>query len=194
VLSCHSERGRTPPTIRGCVLLAGLVLALQCHAAGESAVRSVNVAYDGMTYVCDVLMHAPVPAAVAWEVLTDFEHMAQWVPNVRASRVLKRERNSVTVEQHGLARYGALGFPYTSRRRIEMVEPLTVRSIQVEGSMRRFDSLMTLEPDEKGTRLTYHLEMVPGLVARAVLSRSFLEHELAEQFGAIVGEMVRRAR
>lgn len=194
MLSCHLQRGMWTPGNRGRLLIAALMLTLQGHAAGESPVCSVNVAYDGKVYVCDALMLAPVPTAVAWEVLTDFEHMAQWVPNVRDSRVLKRENNLATVEQHGLARFGALGFPYTTTRRIEMSWPVAVRSTQIEGSLRRFESLMTLEADEKGTRLTYHLEMVPGFVAGAVLSRNFLEHELAEQFAAIIGEMTRRAR
>jgi hypothetical protein len=75
-----------------------------------------------------------------------------------------------------------------------MDRPLTVRSTQIEGSLRRFASLMTIEPEGNFTRLTYHLEMVPGILAGAVVSESFLEHEIAEQFGAIIGEMTRRGR
>jgi hypothetical protein len=53
---------------------------------------------------------------------------------------------------------------------------------------------MTLTPDGNGTQLQYHLEMVPTGLAAAVLSEDFLQHELTEQFTAIIGEMVRRNR
>jgi carbon monoxide dehydrogenase subunit G len=175
------------------LLLATIMLSLASHAAGESPVRSVSVSFTGETYVCDAVMFAPVPQVVAWDVLTDFEHMAEWVPNVRTSRVLKREDDSATIEQRGVAKFGVASFPYVIERRIEMNKPVVIRSTQIRGSLRRVESLMTLEPEGKGTRLTYHLEVVPSLLAGAVMSRGFLEHEVAEQFGAIVSEMTRRA-
>jgi hypothetical protein len=53
---------------------------------------------------------------------------------------------------------------------------------------------MQLEPEGQGVRLNYHLVVVPGLLAGAALSKTFMEHELVEHFTAIVGEMRRRAR
>ncbi len=178
----------------GRLLLVLALLSPASQAAVESPVRSISVTSVGAVYVCDAVMFAPVPPAVAWEVLIDFEHMAEWVPNVRTSRVLKRESDSATIEQRGTARFGVANFAYTTERRIEMNKPVAIRSTQIKGSLRRVESLMTLEPDGKGTGLNYHLEVVPGLLARAVMSRSFLEHEIAEQFGAIVAEMTRRAQ
>jgi carbon monoxide dehydrogenase subunit G len=178
----------------GRLLIVLTLLSLAGRAAGESPVRSISVTAAGATYVCDAVMFAPVPPAVAWEVLTDFEHMAEWVPNVRTSRVLKRESDTATIEQRGAAKFGVASFAYATERRIEMDKPVVIRSTQIKGSLRRVESLMTLEPDGKGTRLTYHLEVVPGLLAGAVMSKGFLEHEIAEQFGAIVGEMTRRAQ
>ena len=60
--------------------------------------------------------------------------------------------------------------------------------------MRRPESLMTLAPDGNGTRLVYHVEMVPDGLAATVMSKEFLEHELRDQFSAIIAEMVRRSR
>jgi ribosome-associated toxin RatA of RatAB toxin-antitoxin module len=126
-------------------------------------------------------------------VLTDFDHMAQWVPNVAESKVLKRDDNSVTIEQHGVAKYGALSFPYTTERKIEMKPMGSIDSLQTKGSLRRVASTLQLQPEGKGTRLTYHLELEPSLLASALLSKDFLQHEVGEQFTAIIAEMVRRA-
>jgi len=174
--------------------MTALMLAGSGHAATETAIRSVDISQPADAYVADVVMFVPVAPDISWQVLTDFEHMADWVPNVRESKVISREPNAVTIEQHGVARFGLASFPYVSVRRLESDPPRTIRSTQIKGNMRRLESLMTLTPDGDGTKLVYHFEMVPGALAATVMSKEFLEHELREQFGAIIGEMVRRSR
>jgi hypothetical protein len=82
--------------------MAAFLLADSAHAATETAIRSIDIAHDSDAYVANVVMFAPVATDVAWQVLTDFDHMAEWVPNVRESKVIAREPNAVTIEQHGV--------------------------------------------------------------------------------------------
>jgi carbon monoxide dehydrogenase subunit G len=173
--------------------LAALALAGTVGAA-ESPIRSIDIAQDSDRYIANVVMFAPVPINVAWDVLVDFDHMARWVPNVRESKATATEGNTVTVEQRGVAKFGIASFPYVSVRQMQLDPQKTVRATQVKGSMRSLESLMTVAADGGGTRLTYHLEMVPSGLAATVLSKEFLQHELTEQFTAIVEEMVRRNR
>lgn len=175
-------------------LVVAILMFAGTATAADSPIRTIDVTYDGEAYVLNAIIFAPVAPAVAWDVLTDFDHMAQWVPNVAESKVMKREDTSVTIEQHGVAKYGALSFPYTTERKVELKPQDAIKSNQLRGSLRRVESMMLLEPEGKGTRLTYHLEIVPSFLAATVMSKSFLEHEAGEQFGAIVGEMIRRAQ
>jgi Polyketide cyclase / dehydrase and lipid transport len=142
--------------------MAAFLLADRGHAATETAIRSIDIAQDSDAYVANVVMFAPVATDVAWQVLTDFDHMAKWVPNVRESKVIAREANAVTIEQDGVAKFGILSFSYVSVRHIEPDPLRTIRSTQIKGNMRRLESLMTLAPDGNGTKLVYHLEMVSG--------------------------------
>jgi len=183
----------TSPNRWGWLLAATLVLAGNASSATDSPIRNIDDTYDGDTYVVNAVMFAPVAQSVAWEVLTDFDHMAQWVPNVSESKVLKRDDNSVTIEQRGVAKYGAVNFPYVTERKIELKPPGTIMSLQTKGSLRRVASTLLLATEGKGTRLTYHLEIEPSLLASALLSKEFLQHEVGEQFTAIIGEMARRA-
>lgn|SRR5579864_2680519 len=171
-----------------------LMFISSVSVAADSPIRSIDVTYDDGAYVVSAVMFAPVTQAVAWDVLTDFDHMAQWVPNVAESKVLKRDDTSVTIEQHGVAKYGAASFPYTTERKIELNPQDSIKTKQLRGSMRRVESTMTLVSDGKGTSLNYRLEIVPSLLTAAVLTKSFLEHEVGEQFTAIIAEMVRRAQ
>jgi hypothetical protein len=59
--------------------------------------------------------------------------------------------------------------------------------------MRRREALTTVTPADGGTRLRDQVDVVPGARCPAALTERFREHEIEEQFGAIVKEMVRRA-
>ena len=181
-----------------------LLAALSCVAAHAFAqekpnekpnpVRSVEITQSDAGYVANIVMEAPVPPKIAWDVLTDFGNMEKWVPNVKESRIVTNEGNVLTIEQKGTAKFGLASFPYTSVRKMELNPQNTILATQVSGSMRKLVSLMRVTADGPGTRLDYRLEIVPGIVASTVMSKDFLKGELTEQFTAIVGEMVRRAK
>jgi hypothetical protein len=184
------------PAWNGCgrLLLALLMLVGAASAAAvDSPIRTIEVTHEGETYVVNSVMFAPVGQSVAWDVLTDFDKLAGWVPNVAQSKATKREENTVFVEQRGVAKFGAASFPYVTERKIDLTPQTAIKTTQLKGSLRRVESSILLEPDGKGTRIKYHLEVVPSVLASTVMSRQFLEHEVTEQFTAIVGEMVRRA-
>jgi hypothetical protein len=176
------------------VLVVALAFAGNGAMAADSPVRKLDVAYEGDAYIVNAVFFAAAPPKVAWDVLTDFDKLQGWVPNVAESKVLKREDSVVTVQQRGVAKYGAASFPYVTERRIELRPPSEIKTAQVKGNMKRVESSILLEADGNGTRIVYHLEMVPSLLAGAVMSKNFVEHEVGDQFTAIVGEMTRRVQ
>lgn len=189
-----SRPKRQLATSRISAWVAILMFISSVSIAADSPIRSIDVTYADGVYVVSAVMFAPVTRAVAWDVLTDFDHMAQWVPNVAESKVLNRDDTSVTIEQRGVAKYGAASFPYTTERKIELNPPDSIKTKQLRGSMRRVESTMILASDAKGTSINYRLEIVPSLLTAAVLTKSFLQQEIGEQFTAIIAEMVRRAQ
>ena len=187
-----SMQGFVQACLRTCLLVGCCGWA--ASAAAQSPVRSVDVAYDGNTYVVTAHMFAPASQSIAWDVLTDFANMAAWVPNVRHSSILKKAGNQLTIEQSGTVKFGLLSFSYTSVREIVLTPQTTIQSTQTKGEMKRQQSLMELIPEANGTRLQYRLELEPSGLASAVISQDRLKHDIDEQFTAIVGEMVRRKK
>ncbi|MFO1413972.1 MAG: SRPBCC family protein [Burkholderiales bacterium] len=181
---------------RACAFLLAAVLAGGVHAQAKEAspIRSFDITQTEDTYVATIGMFAPASLAVTWSVLTDFDNMSKWVPNVKESSIKAKDGNTLTVEQKGTARFGLLSFPYTSVRRMDLDPEKSILSTQVQGSMKKVVSLMKLTPDANGTRLDYRIEIVPSGLAASVLSKDFLKNELTEQFTAIVGEIRRRAK
>ena len=154
---------------------------------------AIDVKRSGDAFEVDATLFAPVPLDVAWDVLTDFENMEKFVPNVSASRIVATDGNRLTIEQKGRARFGPLSFAFDSQRRVELTPRTQIRSTQLKGNMRRMESVTTFSPADGGTRLRYQVDVVPGALFPAALTERFMEHEIEEQFGAIVAEMVRRA-
>lgn len=186
-------RARLLSTLRAAALAAALAAAAPVVAAADDAVAAeVRVSQQGRTFVIDATFDAPVPPALAWEVLTDFEGMDAFVPNLLDSRIVARDGPRLTIVQHGVARFGPLSTRFASERVVTLAPPTSIRSVQTRGTMERLESLTTFAPVPSGTRLAYHVEVVPGALYPDALTRRFLSHEVREQFEAIVREMRRR--
>ncbi len=83
-------------------LLGGVVPVL---AAVDT---QIDVSRSGELYVVDAVMVVPFSPREAWDVLTDFDAMASFVPNLEVSRVTSRSGDRLQVEQRGVARWGPL--------------------------------------------------------------------------------------
>lgn len=172
------------------LMLLGLIATAPAYAARARV--NVEIRRDGDTFRIDATLFAPVPVELAWEVLTDFEHMSQFVPNVRDSRIVSREGPRLTIVQHGLARFGPLDFAFESQRVVELSPRTQIVSRQVRGNMRRLESVTRFTAADGGTKLDYHVDVEPGAWFPGALTERFLVHEIQEQFEMIVEEMLRR--
>jgi len=175
-------------------ILPALLLALACHAGGEPAVvpADVQVQRQGSHFSIDVVMHASVPPPLAFEVLTDFDHMARFVPNLQDSRVLERRGLTWRVAQKGAAHWGLITLPFESVRELQLDPPREIRAHALSGSTSAMDSLMQLEPEPGGTRLHYHAEVEPGGWFPPGIGPALVQHETSEQFSAMLREMQAR--
>jgi carbon monoxide dehydrogenase subunit G len=161
-------------------------------AAPSVADADVQVERDGAVFRLDVVMHAPVPQALAYAVLIDFDRMASFIPNLKTSQVLSRQGSLWTVRQTGTARWGLLALDFESVRELVLEPPQSLRARAIGGSFRRMDSRMLLTPEPGGTRLHYHAEGEPGDWFPPLIGPALIRHETAEQFTAMLQEMVRR--
>src|SRR5256886_12403448 len=73
----------------------GLVRA----AAAEAIEIRIERQGDFITVNASALMQ--VDARIAWEVLSDYDNLAQFIPDMKTSRIVSREGNRALVEQKG---------------------------------------------------------------------------------------------
>lgn len=175
--------------------LAALLGPVQFAGAEELPAvpdNAVSVQHSGASFTVDVTLFTPVPPALAWAVLTDFDHMASFVPNLSSSQVLERSDTLLKVEQKGVARYGFFSANLESVREIRLSPQHEIRAHNVSGNVKSLDSVMQLHADGSGTRLHYHAVAVPGFWFPPLIGPSLVRHETAEQFSAMLREMLRR--
>lgn len=165
-------------------------VAVETPALTEPAIE-VN-RQDGAV-VLDIRYRVPVSSREAWAVLTDFENMPGFVPNLESSKVLRRSGSTLDVEQKGSIQVGMLPIHYESTRRIEIVPYRSIRSRTLSGDT-RLESVMALTPAGKDTLLSYHATAVSNLPLPDSLLESYVSSMLESQFKALGGEMLRRAQ
>lgn len=177
------------------VVAAALLQPQGVMAAEGSPVvadSDVRVGRSGASFSVDLVMHAPVPPPQAWAVLTDFEHMADFIPNLKSSQVVERKEMALQVSQKGVARYGIFSADFESLREIRLTPQHEIRAHGLGGNVRRMESVMQLEAETGGTRLQYHAEVQPDFWFPPLIGPALVQRQTAEQFSAMIQEMLRR--
>ena len=136
-----------------------------------------------------------VPAAAAWQVLTDYERLPTFIPGITRSSVRSRDGNRLTVEQAGEARFFIFSFPIEVRLEVLESPPYTVSSRALGGNLRRLDGRYELMPDSArgAVVLRYTGEIEPDFTLPPLIGLAAMRHMVEEQFTAMVAEIERRA-
>jgi carbon monoxide dehydrogenase subunit G len=153
---------------------------------------NVHTERDGDTLYVTVDMRVAVKPRRAWEVMTDFDRMAGFIPNLSSSKVVARNGNRLKVEQKGTYALGPWSFPFESIREVELSPYTKVSSHATSGSMKNMDSVTHFVADGQNTRVNYNATLVPSLSIPPLIGPSLINSEVREQFQGMRDEMVRR--
>ena len=175
-------------------------LALVMFAAGlpAGAVRAqpitVTVQKTGETIVVDVTAHVAATANHAWAVLTDYDHMAEFVSAVRESRIVSRKGNHLEVAQTGGVKRGFLDFSFSTLRSVELVPESEIRSGLIRGDFKSYEFTTRIAPGPASGSLTivHHGEYVPHAWVPPIVGPALIERETHKQYADLIAEMLRR--
>jgi len=170
--------------------LAQAPLRADPHAASDIV---VHVKKNGATIIVDVEMAVQAPPLAAWDVLTDYDHMAQFVTNVQASKITDRKGNTLVVAQKSGTAFGLLKFSFDNIREVELIPHSEVRSKLISGDMKASAfTTRILSDGGGGARVLNHGEFVPTMWVPPVIGTAFLEAETRRQFHELRNEIMRR--
>jgi ribosome-associated toxin RatA of RatAB toxin-antitoxin module len=141
-----------------------------------------------------------IPRSVeqVWQVLTDYEALANFIPNLAKSRLLEHPTGGIRLEQVGNQRL--LRFNFSARVVLDLEEkfPREINFNMVEGDLKAYSGSWRLEPyslfDQTATDLYYTVRVWPKrTMPVAILERRLcsdlrinllaIRHQVEELFG-----------
>jgi ribosome-associated toxin RatA of RatAB toxin-antitoxin module len=129
-----------------------------------------------------------------WAVLTDYDKLHRYIPNLTSSRQLWRRANRVGLEQVGSQQF--CGLRFTARVELELEEDPAqgeLRFAMRSGDFRRFEGFWRVDSDAVSTRLLYALTVQgkPGMPIGLIEQR--LQQDLASNLRGVQQEATQRA-
>ena len=129
-----------------------------------------------------------------WAVLTDYENLDRFIPNLASSRQLWRRSNRVAVEQVGTQQFCGLRFSARVKLELEEVtEQGRLNFRMLEGDFRCFEGAWVVGRDDTSSWLLYDLTVQgkPGMPIGLIEQR--LKDDLANNLRGVQKEAMRRA-
>ena len=141
-----------------------------------------------------VLLRLPLDPQWIWAVLTDYNNLNRYIPNLSSSRQLWRRGNRVGLEQVGSQQF--CGLRFSARVELELEEDPErgeLRFSMLSGDFRRFEGLWRVDCDAMSTRLLYSLTVQgkPGMPIGLIEQR--LQQDLASNLRGVQQEASQRA-
>lgn len=217
-----ATRGPTPqrssnsgwaPIVRFVTHSVVLLSLINVHASGAGQslpaqnVPTITVERDGDTFHVRARASLAVDPRIAWDTITDYENMRQFVPNIERSKVVARNGSRVIVEHIGQFPLFFFDIPVRVRLAVQQTpyERIVARSEpgEVDGApqtLRSFSGsydLTVVSVDRRaGVRLQYEsqfelAEALPPIVGD-LFGTAMVTKTVRAQFEALLREMTRR--
>ena len=133
---------------------------------GDLPLQDVEVKTDkaeGRQRQISARIQIPYPTDKIWQILTDYDHLADFVPNLTQSQRIEHPQGGIRIEQIGAESLMKLKF--CARVVLDMVEhfPDRIDFSMVEGDFKQFQGSWTLEAVANNTitDLGYHVLILP---------------------------------
>lgn len=115
-----------------------------------------------------------------WQVLTNYEALADFIPNLSQSRRLDCPNGGIRLEQIGSQRFLRLNFCARVVLDVEECFPKAINFHMVEGDFKEFTGSWNLQScsleEQNGTHLCYRLQILP----KAMMPVSIIERRLSQ--------------
>jgi len=177
------------------------IVSGRCGAANPSPVvdtaptREMRIERQGNQLRVHAQSDVEVDRATIWSTLSDYDHLAEFIPNMSSSRTISRNGPNVLVEQKGTAGLGPIRHGFTVTLAVTERLDESISLSELGGDFSRFDARYEIVPLTTGrSRVVYDATIVPLNLALSPVNDVVLRLTIASQFDALIHEMARRAR
>jgi carbon monoxide dehydrogenase subunit G len=164
------------------------VWSLPCPAQ-EVSIRTQR---DGEFVLVSASALMQVDPDVAWAVLSDYDHLARFIPDMESSRVVSRDGNRVRVEQKGEMGFFFYKEPVNILLDVHEEPPSRITARGIEGNIKGLETRYELHSSGAGIRLDYAGRFVPDFTIPPIIGMPLMNRLIERRFRAMVIEIQRR--
>ncbi|WP_311196587.1 SRPBCC family protein [Rugamonas fusca] len=126
--------------------------------------------------------------ATVWRILTDYERMVEFVPDLESCRVLARNGNEVIIEQFGTARFLFMSKSIHLIVRATEQPTTSIDIALISGDMKHYESHWELVPvpETGGTKVIYTGRLVPNFYVPGILGAKIIRHDIERMMAAVL--------
>ena len=138
-------------------------------------------------------LRTPLAIDELWEVLTDYENLSKFIPNLSSSQLVHREGHTVRLQQVGSQQL--LGLRFSAQVQLELTEFRSEGLLSfkmVKGDFRRFEGAWRVNELADGCSLVYELTVQGCIGMPIALIEERLRDDLSSNLQAVMMEAKRR--
>jgi len=167
-------------------------LSCAFSALSTAAEIQVNTTRQGDSFEVQATALIQADVADAWNVVTDYDRLADFIPGLQESKVVSRNGFSVLVDQSGEARLLFFKVPIRVRLTITEFPYGRVVSRAIAGNFKQMQGVYRLGARGKGMQLQYEGSFTPDFDLPPFIGTLVVRNTLEKRFAAMVREIERR--
>jgi len=177
-----------------CVIAIAFVAPqLPAHSAPPTAKDIVvRVQKNDAAFEVEVEFTVAASAEESWDVLTDYDHMAQIVSSIDSSRIVSRDGNRIEVAQKSHASVGLLRVSTDSLRQVNLIPNREIHSRLVKGDLKASEFTTRVIDEGATTRVTAQGKFIPSALAASAITVEAVEAQTRRQYQELRAEILRR--
>lgn len=170
-----------------------LALCLLWFSTDAMAERDVRIARDADTIRIDARLRVDVHHHIAWQVLTDYDNLARFVPGLLTSRIVSEPGAPLLLQQTGQSGFLWLTLPIEVVVQIVEIPLEAIRFSAVSGTLKSKSGEWRIEAQGDATLLIYRASIVPGFWMPPLIGTAMMGQDVRSKLVGVANEMTRRA-
>jgi hypothetical protein len=152
----------------------------------------VRIERRGDAFAVSARMSIGVSSATAWEVITDYNRLSDFVPDMDESRVVSRPGEPTLVRQSGA--WSLLGYrvPVYVVARVEEQAMRAVRFHSISGNVRVENGEWRIADQGGRVAITYRVECTPHFWVPPILGEVLIRRDVRVKLDRVAREMLKR--
>ena len=155
--------------------------------------RDVKIERDADTIRIDANLRVDVHHHIAWQVLTDYNNLARFVPGLLTSRIVSEPGSPMLLKQTGRSGLLWMTVPVEVIVQIEEIPLEVIRFSAVSGTLKSKSGEWRIEAQDDATLLIYRASIVPGFWVPPLIGTAVMAQDVRSKLVGVANEMTRRA-